>query len=602
MSFSFALSFHSGEEKMHQLLRIPHNDNPTSSMLTPQASFILQSAPLMAVGALDADSRPWTSLWGGKPGFSRPLGGGIVGTRTVVDGVHDPVVQALVDGSEKGAVVEGKGKMVSALAIDLINRKRMKVFGRMVAGSLGEVEMEGSGKVQDQLQLVTKIEQSLGNCPKYLNQYVVQSAPIDSRLLSTSANLSPEGVALVAKADMFFLSSSTTSDMDTNHRGGAPGFVRLLSNGISGAQLVYPEYSGNRLYQTLGNLQVNPKVGITFPDFVTGDVLYLTGTAEILVAKDAAALLPGSNLTLKITVQEARFVRDGLPFRGERKDLSPYNPILRLLPSEGNVKAKIPTASPSKTARFVRKTSLTPNIAQFKFEVKDGLKYEPGQWIALDFSHDMDYGYSHMRDDDPRSLNDDFVRTFTISSNPISRNGEELEFEITIRNVGPVTNHLFKQNERDNFSVPILGVGGEFKIEQAGHEGKETAYIAGGVGITPLLGQLLCLDISPSRFKLFWSLRVQDLNFSIVVFKQYPVLAACSTIFLTGTVESGETSVKMIESLLASGVSLERRRMEKIDLDKVEIDRWYICAAKGLRKELMGWLGGQRVQFEGFDY
>ena len=66
---------------------------------------MFQRAPLLAFGTLDAQHRPWTTLWGGEPGFSEPLGGGFIGTRTLVDGKHDPVVQALVGGGEKG---EGK--------------------------------------------------------------------------------------------------------------------------------------------------------------------------------------------------------------------------------------------------------------------------------------------------------------------------------------------------------------------------------------------------------------------------------------------------------------------------------------------------------------
>ena len=55
--------------------------------------------------------------------------------------------------------------------------------------------------------------------------------------------------------------------MDTNHRGGPPGFVRCLSGEDGYTKFVYPEYSGNRLYQSLGNLMLEPKSGFFFPDF-----------------------------------------------------------------------------------------------------------------------------------------------------------------------------------------------------------------------------------------------------------------------------------------------------------------------------------------------
>lgn len=103
---------------MHNLLELPPQDNPTSTMLTPQAAFMLQKGSLLALGALDSQGRPWTTLWGGSPGFSEPLGGGFVGTRTLVDGENDPVVQALVGDAEDGEMLqpEGGGKVIAGLA------------------------------------------------------------------------------------------------------------------------------------------------------------------------------------------------------------------------------------------------------------------------------------------------------------------------------------------------------------------------------------------------------------------------------------------------------------------------------------------------------
>jgi len=389
--------------------------------------------------------------------------------------------------------------------------------------------------------------------------------------------------------------------MDTNHRGGPPGFVRVLSNDASGAELVYPEYSGNRLYQSLGNLQVNPKVGVVFPDYETGDVLYLTGASEILIGDEAGSLLPGSNLAVKIRVQEARYVKEGLPFRGTKKSPSPYNPPVRVLSSEGNLKSMI-TSTTSRTATLVQRDDLTPNIARFEFMVQDGLQYAPGQWIALDFSQDLDYGYSHMRDEDPQSLNDDFVRTFTISSAP--KKEREQSFEITIRQVGPVTRHLFKQHKKrlEEVNVPILGVGGDFKIEQA-REGTVTPYIAGGVGITPLLGQIHHLQISPDRFKLFWALRAEDAQFAFDTFQRYPDLRACTTVFLTGLSSvSSQVSGGVLREFIDGNVRAELRRIEKRDLDNIEAAAWYLCAGKELKRQLLNWLEGKSVIFEDFNY
>lgn len=197
-----------------------------------------------------------------------------------------------------------------------------------MAGVLGirDDEVTGQNVSVAEIQLVLKIEQSLGNCPKYLNSKVIEPAASTPELISNSPQLPQQALYLLARADLFFVSSSQhDKDMDTNHRGGPPGFLRVESNEHLGAVLCWPEYSGNRLYQTLGNLSINPLAGICVPDFETGDMLYLTGETEILAGKAAAAFLPRSNLCVKITITAARFVAQTLPFRGKEGERSPYS-------------------------------------------------------------------------------------------------------------------------------------------------------------------------------------------------------------------------------------------------------------------------------------
>ncbi|RMZ68397.1 Riboflavin synthase-like beta-barrel [Pyrenophora seminiperda CCB06] len=606
MSFSLGMPFHEGEEKMHRLLRVPPQDNPTSTMLTPQASNMFQRAPLLAFGTLDAQSRPWTTLWGGEPGFSEPLGGGFVGTRTLVDGKNDPVVQALIESAkEDGQMAKPPdgGKLVAGLAIDLMTRKRVKTAGHMVASTLRDVEDDtDASPAQQQLQLITKISQSLGNCPKYLNQYEIHPAPLStSSLQSKGRSLTPSAKSLISRADMFFLSTSTPSDMDVNHRGGPPGFVRLLS----ASSLIYPEYSGNRLYQSLGNLLLNPKIGITFPDYRTGDVLYLTGRAEILAGQDAAAVLPGSNLAVKVEIGEARYVVGGLGFRGERKGMSMYNPGVRTAASEGNVRAGLASTTTTITAHLTKTTPLTPSITRFTFSLpsNSGFSYKPSQWVALDFSKELDSGYEHMRDADPLSLNDDFVRTFTLSSTPSLKANEvaeegkekEREFEITIRKVGTVTSFLHRQNASSGLHVLVRGVGGGMSIPP----GTNTAMIAAGVGITPLLGQLTLLPLNTSSlFKLFWAVRSEDVGLVRDSFRRYPGLAGRTVLFLTGPAVEGVVK----EDFRGKGARVDERRMRRGDVEGVRADEWFVCAGKGMRGEVVGWLEGRRVVCEDFDY
>lgn len=603
---------------MHEKLGVPETDNPTSTGLTLMAVYQLQTDPLLAIGTLDSQKRPWTTVWGGEAGFARSLGSEIVGIKTNVDRKHDPVVQALMRGKDDGEVVreEGKGRMIGGLAIDLMKRKRMKLYGRMIAGALAKADIpeeEGiavskeDGREDDldsgegEIQLVQKIEQSLGNCPKYLNKKHISPARPKPRLVSKDPKLPVEAIKLINNADLFFISSSRGEyDMDTNHRGGPAGFVRVISNDSDGAVIVYPEYSGNRLYQSLGNMIVTPLAGLAFPDFDTGDILYITGRTEILIGKDAAALLPRSNLAVKIKVTEAIFVKEGLAFRGIPDEPSPYNPNVRLLPSEGNIAAQL--KGQQNTVHLIGKTEITPTINRYRFAMVNPMPYKAGQWVALDFSEELDIGYSHMRDDDPKSLNDDYVRTFTVSSPPIGMEAKpHYEFEITARRIGPVTGFLSQQNVKGGLEVPLKGFGGDFFI-QPSSVGQVVAFVAGGVGITPLLGQLPSLDLT--RLRLIWIIRFDDRHLVEDTFSRHRGLAGNTVIYFTGVTEQ-DLSIQQkedLEQFKSDGAVTELRRPEEKDLVTVDVERWYLCAGKALRNRLMEWLKDRTVVFENFDY
>lgn len=236
--------------------------------------------------------------------------------------------------------------------------------------------------------------------------------------MSDALPLSEPAIESLAKVDMFFVSSSyREKSMGTKVRGGPPGFVRIATNDSSETVLAYPEDSGNRLYQTLGNLDITPKAGLVFPDLDTGSILYITGTTEIIFGRDAATILPRSSLVVK--VHAARFVQHGLSFRGAPGERSPYNSPVRFLTLERAQADALAKNDSVAYAKLLAQDMLTPTIARFRFSVSNlgGTgKWKPGQYVAFAFEDELSLGYSHMRDDDPKSLNDDYIRTFTVSS------------------------------------------------------------------------------------------------------------------------------------------------------------------------------------------
>lgn len=592
-----AMDWHEGEVAMHNLVKDPGKDNPTSPFLTPFAASVLLSSPLLAVGTLDSSGRPWTSLWGGESGFSRAVSQSVIGVKVPVDRRFDPVATILFGEDADGEVVHsrGPGRMLGGLAINLQARRRVKLFGRFAAGALAPT-IDGAGE----LQMAVKIEQSLGNCPKYLNRKEIRPQIPNASLESTFLPLAEGACDLILRSDLFFVSSSHhETDMDTNHRGGPEGFVRVLSNTKDDCSIVWPEYSGNRLYQTLGNLQTTPKAGLIFPDFKTGDVLYMTGKTEILFGHQASEVLSRCNLAVKLQIEEAKFVRNGLAFSATEGEMSPYNPPVRYLKKEQS--HGLAEHDDSLEVRMLSRTMLTPTIARFEFGIIDPRKssrWKPGQYVALSFEKELDIGYSHMRDDDPSSLNDDFMRTFTVSSPPGDLSGYD-QFEITVRRFGPVTSKMFQHNLRTELEIELKGFGGDFYFQQGAED--NIGFIAGGIGITPLIAQAYVLDLT--RLRLFWTVRGEDLGLVTDTFERIPALKFVTRLYVTG--EIGTQIKGSISKLQAQGAMVEARRLMADDLkgDKdFLIRRWYTCTGTSLRTTILEWLKGEDLSYEDFSY
>ncbi|EMC99705.1 hypothetical protein BAUCODRAFT_347224 [Baudoinia panamericana UAMH 10762] len=609
MAFYQDMDWHEGEQAIQRLMEVPPLDNPTVPTLSPQLARHLQIAPLLALGTVDDQGQPWTTLLGGEPGFARPLGDSIVGLRLPVTGQFDPVIEQLVGKEADGEVrrAQGEGCLVGGLTIDLETRKRVKMNGRMMAGALTTIQDEVTDHQETvaEMQLVLRIKQSLGNCPKYLNSKHITTAFAHPQLVSDSPLLPEPALKLIGQADLFFLSTSQNDiDMDTNHRGGPPGFMRVVSTGREGpTSICWPEYSGNRLYQSLGNMHINPRCGICVPDFRTGDMLYFTGRTETLAGEAASALLPRSNLCVKLTITSARYVTEALPFRGAEGPRSPYNPAVRYLASEKRHTAL--QEQQMQQATLLQQTRLTPTISRFRFALQNAASHIAGQYVTLDFSRHLDIGYSHMRDDDPRSINDDFVRTFTVSSppssspNPVQRLKDD-EFEITVRDVGVVTSFLFKHgNEADQrrygeLEVGVKGFGGDFAVTQAGSE--NVCFIAGGVGITPLLPSLGSLDLVHVR--VLWSLRASDIGLAVDTLRSSPKLGHSLSLYLTG---ENEDHLAEVSALTETGVDVVPRRIARSDI-AAGVSKYYICTGTSMRKRVMEWLPEEELVYEDFNF
>lgn len=118
---------------------------------------------------------------------------------------------------------------------------------------------------------------------------------------STTDQISPTHKKFIEKRDMFFLASADAQGMpECSYKGGEPGFVRVLDE----KTLAFPVYDGNGMFLSLGNLTVNPQIGLLFINFEAGTRLRLNGTASIDPQDPLIATYPGALLVVRIEARE----------------------------------------------------------------------------------------------------------------------------------------------------------------------------------------------------------------------------------------------------------------------------------------------------------
>ncbi|MBC7957967.1 MAG: pyridoxamine 5'-phosphate oxidase family protein [Cytophagales bacterium] len=228
---------------------------------------LFEKLPTLLVGSLDAKHRPWASVLSGWPGFMH-----------APDALHLRV-EALPQAGDPTALQPGMP--LGLLGLEPHTRRRNRMNGSIVA-------LDANG-------FTVQVDQSFGNCPKYIQartpRWVDRGVPPPAQ--PEHSQLSARAQRLVNGADTLFIASATqharghadADGVDMSHRGGRPGFVRLGENG--GATVLHiPDYRGNNFFNTLGNLAANPLAGLLFIDHDSGDLLHLTGRSELLWSED----------------------------------------------------------------------------------------------------------------------------------------------------------------------------------------------------------------------------------------------------------------------------------------------------------------------------
>lgn len=247
------MTFHEGELDVQEKAGVAQDAARLEGMLRPAsleggAKKFLAQRDFVAITARDGDGRLWTTAMSGLPGFLDSSGSTL--TIRTAPGAGDPL---------RGVPA---WQQVGVLVIDLALRRRVRINGELVRSTDGELEIAA--------------EQAYGNCPQYIHRHEVVQ-PASSLPVVTDGTLGEKQTALIEATDTFFLGTAhPTRGADTSHKGGDPGFVR-----IDGTDLWWPDYPGNNMFNSLGNIAIDPTTALLFLDFTTGTALHLSGTATI---------------------------------------------------------------------------------------------------------------------------------------------------------------------------------------------------------------------------------------------------------------------------------------------------------------------------------
>jgi hypothetical protein len=285
---------HEGERAVQRragLARDNWGSAHVGAAIPPVAADFLSRQRMVVVGAATDAGTVWASMLTGPPGFI-----------TTADD------RTVVIGELPAAGLFETERDVGLLALDPATRRRMRLNGR--AHATGG-------------RLTVRTEQVYSNCPKYIQTRTpIEDGPAAPGTPLHTRELTTDQQRWIAAADTFFITTHAAGlGVDTSHRGGNPGFVT-----VTGRLLSWPDYSGNLMYMTLGNLEVDPRCGLLFLDWAHGHTLQLTGHAHTDWDPLRAAATPGAQRMVDFEIEQVVQTDEASPLRWSFDEYSRFNP------------------------------------------------------------------------------------------------------------------------------------------------------------------------------------------------------------------------------------------------------------------------------------
>lgn len=452
---SNAPTWHAGEKLLQQKLGVADKMEAVGrrvvrDFMPDQHRAFYAQLPFIVLGSVDAEGDAWATFLEGRPGFMESP------SPTVLDIRARPSAQ---DPAAAGMVA---GAPVGLLGMELHTRRRNRMNGVLTP-------LADGWRVE--------VDQSFGNCPRYIQlrdfsfEREPQAAHVDQ--VEPMTSLDAAARTLIGQADTFFVASyvdlEEARQVDVSHRGGKAGFVRVNQDG----SLTVPDFDGNLFFSTLGNIVLNGRAGLMFVDFDKGDVLQMTGEAELILESPEIAAFQGAERLW--TFRPRKIVRRpgalALRWRFQQDAWSPNSLMTGDWQQTGQRLLAQEQGSRWRRLKVARVVQESDSIRSFHLQPDDGaglLPALPGQHLPI--------RVQTAGSDKP------LIRTYTLSSAP-----SDVHYRISVKRDGQVSQHLHAQLQEGDH-IEVRAPAGDFMLDET--SSRPVVLLAGGVGITPMIAML----------------------------------------------------------------------------------------------------------------
>jgi ferredoxin-NADP reductase/predicted pyridoxine 5'-phosphate oxidase superfamily flavin-nucleotide-binding protein len=457
-------TFHEGEllvqQRANEAAIAQRNGGMIADTIVNGALPFIGQQPLAVLGSLDADGKVWASLLVGEPGFlsardEQAVELDVSQRRSSKD---DPFWGNIETNNEVGMLV-----------IELGTRKRLRINGQI--------------RRLDNNRFELHVSQAYPNCPKYIQrrqliQLAGETAPRPMGV-KRGTSLQKDQRELIATADTFFVASANPGHgVDASHRGGQPGFVRVLNK----RRIRVPDYVGNSMFNTLGNFAVYPRAGLVFVDFEHSRVLQLTGSVEVLWdLEDPGYETGGTQRFWELEIE--RWLEIPLPrqLRWELLDYSPHNPKPHRTTSVKQTGLQLAVT------KIIQKTD---RIKSFRLKTVDGSRlpaFTPGAHLPISI---------------PLADGTSIKRHYSILSDPYER--DHYDIAVLLQTEGNGGSRFMHEQVKKDDVIKAEAPQNHFPVSDDAHH---SILIAGGIGITPILSMIRVLAAQQASFEVHYAAR-----------------------------------------------------------------------------------------------